>query len=145
MMLCSVQESPLATSTSSCLCEGQTAATLCRRCGVMRSRCICCLVLTLVAGSGTGPLAGALRRAAYWYRQPTSEQRLRVGAAWLEQLGQDGLKAFQVRVGDALIFWHVDVTNFRSDLGGRSEADVHNHHSTVDVLITVATLGAEVA
>lgn len=43
-----------------------------------------------------GPLAGALRRAAYWYRQPTGEQRLRVGAAWLEQLSQDGLKAFQV-------------------------------------------------
>lgn len=46
----------------------------------------------------TGPLAGALRRAAYWYRQPTGEQRLRVGAAWLEQLGQDGLKAMQVSI-----------------------------------------------
>ncbi|KAK9823219.1 hypothetical protein WJX72_001145 [[Myrmecia] bisecta] len=32
-----------------------------------------------------GPLAGVLRRAAYWYRQPTNEQRLRVGASWLQQ------------------------------------------------------------
>jgi len=30
-----------------------------------------------------GPLAGALRRAAYWYRQPTGEQRAAVGAEWL--------------------------------------------------------------
>lgn len=30
-----------------------------------------------------GPLAGALRRAAYWYRQPTGEQRAAVAAEWL--------------------------------------------------------------
>jgi NADH dehydrogenase FAD-containing subunit len=30
-----------------------------------------------------GPLAGALRRAAYWYRQPTGGQRAAVGAEWL--------------------------------------------------------------
>lgn len=42
-----------------------------------------------------GPLAGALRRVAYWYRQPTGEQRLRVGVSWLEQLAQDGSKAVQ--------------------------------------------------
>ena len=30
-----------------------------------------------------GPLAGALRRASYWYRQPTGEQRVAVGAEWL--------------------------------------------------------------
>jgi NADH:ubiquinone reductase (non-electrogenic) len=32
-----------------------------------------------------GPLAAALRRAAYLYRQPTDAQRLRVAASWAEQ------------------------------------------------------------
>lgn len=32
-----------------------------------------------------GPLGAALRRAAYWYRQPTGGQRAAVGAAWLEE------------------------------------------------------------
>lgn len=31
-----------------------------------------------------GPLGAALRRAAYWYRQPTGGQRAAVGAAWLD-------------------------------------------------------------
>ena len=30
-----------------------------------------------------GPLGAALRRAAYWYRQPTGGQRAAVGASWL--------------------------------------------------------------
>ena len=37
-----------------------------------------------------GPLASALRRAAYWYRQPTAEQRLSVGASWLQQAATEG-------------------------------------------------------
>lgn len=32
-----------------------------------------------------GPLAAALRRAAYLYRQPTNEQRLSVASNWLAQ------------------------------------------------------------
>ena len=31
-----------------------------------------------------GPLAAALRRAAYLYRQPTLEQQLRVAGSWVE-------------------------------------------------------------
>lgn len=31
-----------------------------------------------------GPLAGALRRAAYWYRQPTNTQKLRVAREWFD-------------------------------------------------------------
>lgn len=30
-----------------------------------------------------GPLAAVMRRAAYWYRQPTNDQKLRVGASWV--------------------------------------------------------------
>ncbi|CAL8467168.1 g6704 [Coccomyxa elongata] len=37
-----------------------------------------------------GPLAGAMRRAAYLYRQPTAEQRLAVGASWLQQAAAEG-------------------------------------------------------
>ena len=37
-----------------------------------------------------GPLAGAMRRAAYLYRQPTAEQRLSVGASWLQQAAAEG-------------------------------------------------------
>lgn len=33
-----------------------------------------------------GPLAAALRRAAYLYRQPTAEQRLNVITEWATQL-----------------------------------------------------------
>lgn len=39
-------------------------------------------------GSGVtveGPLAAALRRVAYLYRQPTDEQRLRVASSWVQQ------------------------------------------------------------
>lgn len=32
-----------------------------------------------------GPLAAALRRAAYLYRQPTLEQQLRVAGGWAQQ------------------------------------------------------------
>lgn len=32
-----------------------------------------------------GPLAAAMRRAAYLYRQPTNEQRMSVAAGWLQQ------------------------------------------------------------
>ena len=32
-----------------------------------------------------GPLAAAVRRAAYLYRQPTNEQRMSVAAKWLTQ------------------------------------------------------------
>mmetsp|Transcript_12216 Transcript_12216/g.26290 ORF Transcript_12216/g.26290 Transcript_12216/m.26290 type:complete len:577 (-) Transcript_12216:557-2287(-) len=32
-----------------------------------------------------GPLAAAVRRAAYLYRQPTNEQRINVAASWLQQ------------------------------------------------------------
>lgn len=43
--------------------------------------------VTLTGGDGGvtvgGPLAAVMRRAAYWYRQPTNGQKLRVGASWL--------------------------------------------------------------
>jgi len=31
-----------------------------------------------------GPLGAAVRRAAYWYRQPTDDHRARVGASWAQ-------------------------------------------------------------
>lgn len=49
----------------------------------------------LTGGDGgvtvAGPLASALRRAAYWYRQPTNDQKLRVGASWVTA-GLQGLQ-----------------------------------------------------
>jgi hypothetical protein len=36
-----------------------------------------------------GPLGGALRRAAYWYRQPTGGQRVAVGQAWLQGVASE--------------------------------------------------------
>lgn len=36
-----------------------------------------------------GPLAAALRRGAYWYRQPTDDQKLRVGRSWLEAVAKE--------------------------------------------------------
>lgn len=42
-----------------------------------------------------GPLAGAMRRAAYLYRQPTAEQRLAVGASWLQQAAEGGASLAQ--------------------------------------------------
>ncbi|GMH40647.1 hypothetical protein BSKO_08551 [Bryopsis sp. KO-2023] len=36
-----------------------------------------------------GPLAALVRRAAYWYRQPTNEHRARVGASWLKKGAAD--------------------------------------------------------
>lgn len=36
-----------------------------------------------------GPLASFVRRAAYWYRQPTSEHRIRVGASWCQQVANE--------------------------------------------------------
>eukprot|EP01024_Parvocaulis_polyphysoides_P026946 TRINITY_DN24503_c0_g1_i2.p3 TRINITY_DN24503_c0_g1~~TRINITY_DN24503_c0_g1_i2.p3 ORF type:complete len:107 (+),score=19.46 TRINITY_DN24503_c0_g1_i2:310-630(+) len=32
-----------------------------------------------------GPMGGLIRRAAYLYRQPTDEHRVRVGGSWLQQ------------------------------------------------------------
>ena len=32
-----------------------------------------------------GPLAAVMRRAAYLYRQPTDQQRLRVASSWAQQ------------------------------------------------------------
>lgn len=49
-----------------------------------------------------GPLAGTLRRAAYLYRQPTDEHRLRVGAAWLEQIVKEGTEQAQ-KIGNQLM------------------------------------------
>lgn len=53
-----------------------------------------------LAGSGSskgltieGPLAGVLRRGAYWYRQPTLEQRIGVGQAWLQRFVNDATSA----------------------------------------------------
>ena len=49
-------------------------------------------------GSGVtveGPLAAALRRAAYLYRQPTDEQRLRVAASWVELAAKTGASVLQ--------------------------------------------------
>lgn len=37
-----------------------------------------------------GPLAAVLRRAAYLYRQPTDQQRLRVAASWARQAVEEG-------------------------------------------------------
>ncbi len=37
-----------------------------------------------------GPLAGAMRRAAYLYRQPTAQQQMSVGAQWLQQAAEQG-------------------------------------------------------
>lgn len=45
-----------------------------------------------------GPLAGAMRRAAYLYRQPTNEQRLKVGTTWL----QSGATEFQALLQKSL-------------------------------------------
>lgn len=39
-----------------------------------------------------GPLAAAVRRAAYLYRQPTDQQRLRVAASWAQQVVEEGSK-----------------------------------------------------
>lgn len=41
----------------------------------------------------TGPLAQGLRRAAYLYRQPTNDQRLRTAASWLELAQQQLAKS----------------------------------------------------
>lgn len=40
-----------------------------------------------------GQLGGAFRRLAYWYRQPTNEQKARVGRAWVEGLMNQGQSA----------------------------------------------------
>ena len=42
-----------------------------------------------------GPLGALMRRAAYWYRQPTSEHRLEVGTSWLQQAVEETSRAFQ--------------------------------------------------
>lgn len=36
-----------------------------------------------------GPLGGLVRRAAYWYRQPTDDHRARVGISWAAQAARD--------------------------------------------------------
>ena len=36
-----------------------------------------------------GPLAGFVRRAAYLYRQPTDQHKLRVGSNWLQQAAEE--------------------------------------------------------
>lgn len=36
-----------------------------------------------------GPLGGLVRRAAYWYRQPTDDHRARVGISWAAQAAKD--------------------------------------------------------
>ena len=47
-----------------------------------------------------GPLAAAVRRAAYLYRQPTDQQRMRVAASWARQAVEEGTKlAAQVLSG----------------------------------------------
>lgn len=46
-----------------------------------------------------GPLAGALRRAAYWYRQPTGGQRLSVGREWLQAVAGEVAGAVRRRGG----------------------------------------------
>ena len=40
-----------------------------------------------------GWLGGAFRRIAYWYRQPTANQKLRVSRAWLSSLKREGPQA----------------------------------------------------
>ena len=42
-----------------------------------------------------GPLAAALRRAAYLYRQPTNEQRISVATSWMAQAAEVGPKILQ--------------------------------------------------
>ncbi len=42
-----------------------------------------------------GPLAAALRRVAYLYRQPTDEQRVRVAASWAQQAAQQAANIAQ--------------------------------------------------
>jgi NADH:ubiquinone reductase (non-electrogenic) len=46
-----------------------------------------------------GPLAGALRRAAYWYRQPTGGQRVSVGREWLQAAAGEVAGAVRRRQG----------------------------------------------
>ncbi len=46
-----------------------------------------------------GPLAAALRRAAYLYRQPTNEQRVSVAASWVAQAAEVGPKILQQVLG----------------------------------------------
>ena len=36
---------------------------------------------------------GALRRLAYWYRQPTWLQKIRVGRGWADAVAKNGPKA----------------------------------------------------
>ena len=40
-----------------------------------------------------GWLGGAFRRVAYWYRQPTLNQKARVGRAWLDAFAREGPSA----------------------------------------------------
>jgi hypothetical protein len=40
-----------------------------------------------------GQLGGYFRRLAYWYRQPTNQQKVRVGQKWLEGLMNQGSQA----------------------------------------------------
>lgn len=42
-----------------------------------------------------GPLAATLRRLAYWYRQPTGEQRARVAVSWAEQAAKQATQFAQ--------------------------------------------------
>ncbi len=42
-----------------------------------------------------GPLAAALRRAAYLYRQPTNEQRISVATSWVAQAAEVAPKILQ--------------------------------------------------
>lgn len=36
-----------------------------------------------------GPLAALMRRGAYWYRQPTDDQKLRVGRSWMQAAAKE--------------------------------------------------------
>lgn len=46
-----------------------------------------------------GPLAAALRRAAYLYRQPTDQQRLRVAASWAGQASKQAAEVARQILG----------------------------------------------
>ena len=50
------------------------------------------LVLLFAVFFGAMALAAVLRRAAYLYRQPTDQQRLRVAASWVLQAADEGPK-----------------------------------------------------
>ena len=50
-----------------------------------------------------GPLGALLRRAAYLYRQPTDQQRIRAAGSWLELAGKQAIELTSKLAGDGYV------------------------------------------